>query len=622
MPELYDNVRRANSQYVPQFIGSNADTLRSVGDQLEARNYRNQVAIEDKMQASLDDQYARGDEHIGQDIYNRLNTLRENIASSEKGFENSSAVVRNSVRDNYTNNRLRIEAQRNFERESKFEDKLNKIGASNAEVFGAEFTGTANEDGSFNRFDRQVEERLDWDKRKESFYNDFRDKLSQGEFKIDPNNPDFLRSVITQGITSNRIATYANDALSRYKGTAEYEQEKKVILRGDSELTQAQVDDVIKMSIVATGMERAGVSTKLDLQQRSQYALKGKYEQPEPETPLDRGRTQYFKNPNLPPNPFEGVEFDESENVKVAEVKGTPFWAGRAGQLYSWTKMDSEKETEKVKNNVNELKDTNETNRNLLGDQFSQEFAASYDLSKSTDKEIVEIYNKAYNDVKSLSGNPIRPSTDILDVTTEQVVPTIQDRRIYVLDSGGKPTQDGSYQAAMNELELTTSPWYSNKKSITEEGVAKTGKIKITGIQPFNPYNDNLSGGFLGTITDGKGLPRTILIEADQTQTALFARSQSAAKARMTGQRQILDNTATDGLVYESIPVINKNTKKFDIYIRKYDSKGNPVGFIDADNREVPYVTSEDITEMDIDRFTKSGLLKSNLGATKNTSVE
>ena len=48
MPDLYSNVKRANSQYVPQYIGSNTDTIKSVADTLQLRSLQNQNAIDDK----------------------------------------------------------------------------------------------------------------------------------------------------------------------------------------------------------------------------------------------------------------------------------------------------------------------------------------------------------------------------------------------------------------------------------------------------------------------------------------------------------------------------------------------------------------------------------------------
>ena len=38
MAELYDGIKRVNSQYIPQFIGSNADAIKSVLDVLSNRS--------------------------------------------------------------------------------------------------------------------------------------------------------------------------------------------------------------------------------------------------------------------------------------------------------------------------------------------------------------------------------------------------------------------------------------------------------------------------------------------------------------------------------------------------------------------------------------------------------
>lgn len=286
MPSLYDNLKRANSSYVPQFVGSEADTLKSVGDVLDNRYRQNQASLDDALVTAANEEYAPGDEHIGQSIYGNLAKLRDDIASSEGNFENSSNLIRSAVRQHLATNPHRIQALRNAKEYNKYVQDKTELGSEGVD-FTPTWKGTVNPDGTLNKFRSGLEKKLDYDKRKESFFNQFEQDLKQNGYAEDVKNPGFLKSVITGGISDKRIHGYLNEALNRYKGTPEYLQEFKAEKQANPDLDNRRIDDVIKRSILSTGLERVHNIRKEDITHIPEWV----------------GKKAQLENPNQPTSP-------------------------------------------------------------------------------------------------------------------------------------------------------------------------------------------------------------------------------------------------------------------------------------------------------------------------------
>jgi hypothetical protein len=80
MAELYDQVRQSNSKYVPQFVGSNFDTLKSLGDTLQDR-YNKNLDISNALAIQMaNDQYLEQDQAIGEKHYNQFSKAIDEIA--------------------------------------------------------------------------------------------------------------------------------------------------------------------------------------------------------------------------------------------------------------------------------------------------------------------------------------------------------------------------------------------------------------------------------------------------------------------------------------------------------------------------------------------------------------
>jgi hypothetical protein len=284
MPELYDQVKQTNSKYIPKFVGSNFDTLKSVGDNLDNRYRANEALMSDALAASLNEQYAPGDEHIGLSIYDKLKDLRHQIANSDDNFENSTSLVRNAVRDHISTNRDRIEGLRNAAEYKKYENDLRTLGSEGVDLTprdsnGKVFSGTVNPDGSYNRFKYKVQKAEPILETKEKLFNQMEADKTQGAYIPGVGElSDFLTSKINGGITSKKVEEYASKGLLRYKDTPAYKQDFAIIKRDNPNMSARDIDEQIKTSIVATGLERVHNMHLEDLQAKSAYAIKAAHE--------------------------------------------------------------------------------------------------------------------------------------------------------------------------------------------------------------------------------------------------------------------------------------------------------------------------------------------------------
>lgn len=453
MPDLYSNVRRANSQYVPQYIGSNTDTIKSVADTLQLRSLQNQNAIDDKLVAAINEQYAPGDEAIGQKIYEDISGMRDQIASSDQGFENSTGLVRNLVRDKFLTNRDRIEGLRNKKQYDVHQEMLRQLGAD-AVDFTQPFKGTVNEDGTYNRYTPKVEKRLDYDKQKETYFNQIEADLKQNGYTQDQINQEFLKSTITGGISDSKIGNYLKQALKRHKTTSEYDQEKRALIRDG--YSEQEADIQIEKSLLATGLERVHGITKQDLQRHSETYLKGlaggnqnnsntSYEETEVKeykpTLIDRSKlaAPSVNNPLINKSDYIRVGEDSYPATKENLAFYAPLinqgkavveegYIMRGGEVVSKTpdtdalfeKMDKAQEVVRVnkyKENYDTLSDTDRDKFNRVVQKFNPE--AGKEFYKT--KEAFDLVNKYFDQVEQTEFNEVTPiiTTDYNQVIDE-----------------------------------------------------------------------------------------------------------------------------------------------------------------------------------------------------------
>lgn len=479
MPDLYSNVRRANSNYTPQYIGSNTDTIKSVADTLQLRSLQNQNAIDDKLVAAINEQYAPGDEAIGQKIYEDISSMRDQIASSDQGFENSTGLVRNLVRDKFLTNRDRIEGLRNKKQYDVHQEMLRQLGAD-AVDFTEPFKGTVNEDGTYNRYTPKVEKRLDYDKQKEQFFNQFEQDLKQGNYKVDPNNPDFLKSIINGGISDKRIKSYADAALDRYSKTSEYAQEFRVRQKENPDASAQEINDEIRKSIINTGLERVYGINKVDMQSLSQYALKARYENNQealpPYTPT---------SPTAPAtNSYQKDLSTEAGDIQYDERQGKWF---KVGIPKGWSPTGPGAQPPTVQ--LEEVPDPNSNQPGTASYQFNKLLNQDPELLQKAGikdfKSFLSTYNEAKKKNASIAVSGLRIDPEQAKIYTDDLKNNLQSLTIYPADS-------------------------PNGVSAEEAGVeyddAGKPRVALVKIVPSLP-NSSLEGGGAEILLERKGKP-------------------------------------------------------------------------------------------------------------------
>lgn len=254
---LYDNIRLSNSQYIPKFIGSNYEALDEAGKTLDERYRRNQE-LTDKVAIALSNlQIGKGDESLRKSAIDKLRNDIDIISSSPENFENSTTAVAKAARDFATNEDL-ILAQQNYQRAEQARQMALKLG-NQGYNFGDDFDNYSSIDpntGERRIFKNDVRQLLDYDKKKEEFFNqiaaneDFK-KLGQSGVA------GILSRISTGGISAGDIKdNFLGPALTRYRTTSEYQQEFEKLKKENPSLSNSEIESGIVGSLLATGLER------------------------------------------------------------------------------------------------------------------------------------------------------------------------------------------------------------------------------------------------------------------------------------------------------------------------------------------------------------------------------
>ena len=163
MPELYRNIKFENSNYIPQFVGSNFDTLKATADALDTR-YRENRAMTDKIAiAAANDMVLAADEPLKQARVAAINNTLSEVAASPENFENSSAIVNKMARD-YLTDQDRLFSLENYKRAEQAKQLERTYGAE-ALNFGDkadQFSTVHPETGQRRLFNVGVEKRADY----------------------------------------------------------------------------------------------------------------------------------------------------------------------------------------------------------------------------------------------------------------------------------------------------------------------------------------------------------------------------------------------------------------------------------------------------------------------------
>jgi hypothetical protein len=165
MASVYDNIKFANSEYVPQYIGSNYDALKETSDKLDER-YRRNKELTDQVQIALANQRIDPlDEPIRAARLKKIQDDIELISSSPENFENSTNAVSQMAREFATDPHL-IAAKNNFTERQKAQATAQELRAKGYNTFdyNSNWKGTVGEDGKLNHYTADIRQDIDKNK--------------------------------------------------------------------------------------------------------------------------------------------------------------------------------------------------------------------------------------------------------------------------------------------------------------------------------------------------------------------------------------------------------------------------------------------------------------------------
>lgn len=259
---------RANTAYAAQESGKNF--LRDLPV------WRNDVADRDTYVTDVQDQFSKLlDQHEG--AWESMEFARE-----------SNSLINRLTRDPKVK-----KWQENYSAIQSAQAEADKLGALGLNFNPWENFKTLDDKGSLKTFTGDVQQRLDWDARKETLFNQMEADakaigLTDAEFGM-------LKYGKTKGISKDKVNRYLNEAFKRYATTSEFSQEhrKNVLLGG---MTEDQSLQTIKQSLLATGYEKVFKETDYDYTQKPEDDTKSGYED--------------YSDVRVEDSPFEQVEYN------------------------------------------------------------------------------------------------------------------------------------------------------------------------------------------------------------------------------------------------------------------------------------------------------------------------
>lgn len=607
---LYDRVRANNSDYISQFVGSAVPEIQLTADTLQDR-YDTNLASYDKLDFfanSLD----AWDPEIKKAAIDSVRQTIDQVANNKGAWENADLTIRQKARELNSNEALRasIENKKAILAEEEMVAKMRAQGLNPLRFKTADNFKTIAEDGTIQRYQGDTQRELDYDKTKSTFFDQMQADAGDGKLtKADlADIPFYLQQNNWAGISKTKVGRYADEAYNRYITTPEYQQEKRKLIELEG-VDPNQVDNVIKRSILSTGLERVfGQSGTKYIQDALGIAQAKAAAEEEAARQVATSQTEFASNPLAPPPLFDNIEYDDKGNIKGIKEKEA------SAQFQEPTGLLSALVTG-VNNAIN-------------GDELGGQIDATLNVAKAniqrvrdsnptttagmTDKQVAELYNDVRKNTQSVSVNKYIPSGDMTDVLTKKLFGTegvgdIVGRGMYILDTQGKPKQAGEGQGVWEELGYDDSNIDEQEKAMKQ--------ARVTAIAGANPYTP---GGYLATIKDADGKLRNVLIEADDAQKQFFRLSNTLGMAIKGDPIMVSPQDSGDGYQYESYPLINKDTKKYDIYVIRRDPNTGQVVPINGQQA----VDLKTIQDINMERWRSSNYLGSQLTRTKNSSVE
>jgi hypothetical protein len=456
MASLYDNIKLANSQYVPQFIGSNYEQLQSTADKLDER-YRRNKELTDQVQIALaQDKFLEGDEGYRKQLQDKIQSDIDLIASTPENFENSSAGVA-QIAKQYATDRNRLGMIENYNRAQQAEKMLLEYGPD-ALNFGDDHRSFSSlgEDGQIKRFNLDILKRPDYDKRKETLWDDLKADMHTGKLQKS-DLIDYYKQITTGGISGSKdpngkgkVNNYLDNALGRYMATTEGKTEfRELKQRG---LTDEQAERTIKATTLAAGLEHVFSVYKEDYSRKSDKVIDDILNPKEQPSPYYTPTSQTVSNNNF------NTKLTTSSDLKVAETEevytdkdGNPINLGSGptkrtyrkyeenGKWYKAPVISDGKSTFLDKGLAKEIPDPNSNEPGTVGYQYDRVLNLSPETLKKYGYDSKEAFEKAYEQSQKRNDKLALPAQQIEGEQAKEyddvIARNIQDATIYLADS-------------------------------------------------------------------------------------------------------------------------------------------------------------------------------------------
>jgi len=308
------------SEYIPAPIKEIADT----GEVLQNR-YDVVTDKFDKLRALAKNKRSlAGDKSV---VDNAIGKIEEQFKTYSKSgnFEDADFVVNQLATDFLTDKELQ-DAEMSYKGYQERDAAIKKYGKSALDFAPIDpATYSTSKQGVYSP---RVEERKDWEQRRFSFFDNIPVTGFDGKTKslsaVEAEKKGYPGMSVTErssqmGITPNRIAQRANEALPNYLNTEEGIQEYEALVAIDGQ-TPAQARETIKQRMIKSGLERTGLVTKTEYLENA--ANRGNTQGQGPENPFDLGTWTQRRSAEFLNSPAKApFEVDQEGDIKMTTKK-------------------------------------------------------------------------------------------------------------------------------------------------------------------------------------------------------------------------------------------------------------------------------------------------------------
>lgn len=606
---LYSNVQQHNASYVPQFVGSTIEEVRQAATKLDEDYWNNVNSAQELAMVASQMDVREVDNPYKQQLMSGIADNIKSISQSEdQNFENAGLQISQMARDFVSDPARQAMIQNKQAYDQAMED-LRRFGP-NALNFNPEELqkSTLDEEGNIQYISPHVEEKLDWDTPKEKLYDQMMADASSG--KLEPADLDTIQGFLEQGtwegITDDKVKGYLNDAIKRYKSTAEYDQEKRWLQnQGDPD-----PDTTIAERILATGRE------KIFSRYRTSYMADPHFEKLEARAYAG----QYFNRKALDYENSEALrvtrEFEEemafnedgsykgAKNRSLQPSKGSSISRGHWRESIGAPSIEDELGVPESERQRVELAEK-EKQQQLFLRSLRQN---NEHLRDKSDKELFELYKNSLP--KSYSASAISVPPAYIDNVTDFVVNS-QPSGMALMGTSSMPETLGNMNDVADRLGV--------KPGELRDYLLKNNSIVQLAMLPDS--KGSTKPMYLAEVPDEDDILQTIAFTAPEAESQALETSSQLMISRYNGQpvrdvrwdialppETVNGDPTSDELVQMSlnvsnIPKIRPDGSGLVDNIVVTDQNGNDVTAAITQIMGVPRLTIDDIVNYELSNF-------------------